>query len=111
MTSSPRLRSASNTALPKACWPCTTIRIQRPPCRHPGPAKQEPESIAAPVRNVLDRGLGVPACAGTTGLLDLGRLGARAFLRRRDRARRLDIGNLGCAVAELLGENFFSMLA
>src|SRR5436190_1773822 len=111
MTSSPRLRNASNTALPNACWPCTTIRIQRPPCRHPSRAKQQPESIATVDTRRPRSQLWVPAGAGTTVLLDLSRLGARAFLRRRDRARGLDIGNLGGAVAELLGENFFGMLA
>src|ERR671937_2954105 len=111
MTSSPRLRNASNTALPNACWPCTTIRIQHPPCRHPGRAKQQPESIATVATNVLDRSYGSPLARGRQCCSILSRLGARAFLRRGDRARRLDIGNLGCAVAELLGENFFGMLA
>src|SRR5215468_9959810 len=41
----------------------------------------------------------------------LRRLGARAFLRRRDRTRRLDLGDLRRAIAELLAENFLRMLA
>src|SRR6516165_3470683 len=41
----------------------------------------------------------------------LRRLGARAFLRRRDRARRLDLGDLRRAIAELLGEDLLRMLA
>src|SRR5215468_12768347 len=41
----------------------------------------------------------------------LRRLGARAFLRRRDGARRLDLGDLRLAIAELLAENFLRMLA
>ena len=40
----------------------------------------------------------------------LRRLGARAFLRRRDGARRLDLGDLRRAIAEFLGENFLRML-
>src|SRR5262249_53144784 len=61
---SPRLRSASNTALPNACWPCTTIRIRLPspnsPC-HSGRAKREPESIFTVGAKFLDRWLWVPA--------------------------------------------------
>src|SRR6516165_5729530 len=41
----------------------------------------------------------------------LRRLGARAFLRRRDRARRLDLGDLRLAIAELLAEDFLGVLA
>src|SRR5712691_6046874 len=41
----------------------------------------------------------------------LRRLGARAFLRRRDRARRLDLGDLRLAVAELLAEDYLGVLA
>src|SRR5262245_66442185 len=39
------------------------------------------------------------------------RLGARAFFRRGDRARRLDLGDLRLAVAELLPEDFLGVLA
>src|SRR5260221_10510888 len=41
----------------------------------------------------------------------LRRLGARAFLRRGDRARRLDLGDLRLAIAELLAEDFLGVLA
>src|SRR5215468_5773692 len=41
----------------------------------------------------------------------LRRLGARAFFRRRDRTRRLDLGNLRLAIAELLAEDFLGVLA
>src|ERR1700758_4497583 len=41
----------------------------------------------------------------------LRRLGARAFLRRRDRARRLGLGDLRLAIAELLAEDFLGVLA
>src|SRR5262249_30575771 len=38
-------------------------------------------------------------------------LGTRAFLRRRDRPRRLDLGDLRLAIAELLAEDFVGVLA
>src|SRR5262245_45983181 len=59
------------------------------------------------------RWLWVLACAGTTfiALLVSRRLGARAFLRRRDRARGLDLGDLVVAVAELLAQDFLGVLA
>src|SRR2546430_1419290 len=41
----------------------------------------------------------------------LRRLGARAFLRCRDRARRLDLGDLRLAITELLAEDFLGVLA
>src|SRR5262245_28339550 len=57
-------------------------------------------------------GYWVPACAGTTLICACSRrLGARAFLRRRDRARGLDLGDLVVAVAELLAQDFLGVLA
>src|SRR5262245_21075488 len=58
-------------------------------------------------------GYWVPACAGTTVICVASsrRLGARAFLRRGDRARGFDLGDLVLAVAELLAQDLLGVLA
>src|SRR5262245_25388208 len=58
-------------------------------------------------------GYWVPAYAGTT-LICVAcsrRLGARAFLRRGDRAGGLDLGDLAVAIAELLAQDLLGVLA
>src|SRR5262245_54376872 len=106
MTLSPRLSSASSTALPNACWPWTTIRIRFVSPSSPSSADSLRRSVHEDQRLQTD----ARALPGHDDLLKLRRRGLR-LLRRRDGARGLDVGDLLGAVAQHLGEDFLGVLA
>src|SRR5512139_3919859 len=103
MTLSPCFNSASRTALPKACWPWTTIRIQWPTNTYSVvPAECSEGRNPYPSTGVMG-----PRLRGGDSFL------RRLFLllRRAESAGVFDVGDLGRLEAEHVGKDLVGVLA